>query len=132
MRINIIPFSFEIDSVRFAGSCIWSLALYIGLDSSKMWIAHQLERWLNFVDGYLYSSTKEFEETRVAREAQNAFSASVFSIIPFLIAGAITNWVIDISFGGSSWAIALGIMTCIICGLFALANQDYDNHREED
>jgi hypothetical protein len=132
MRINIIPFSFEIDSVRLAGSCIWSLALYIGLDSSKMWIAHQLERWLNFADGCLYSSAKEYEETRSAREAQNAFYASVFSIIPFLIAGAITNWVTDISFGGSSWAIALGIMTCIICGLFALANQDYDKNREED
>ena len=132
MRINIIPFSFEIDSVRLAGSCIWSLALYLGLDSSKMWIAHQLERWLNFADGYLYTSTKEFEETRSAREAQNAFYASVFSIIPFLIAGAITNWITEISFGGSSWAIALGIMTCIICGLFALANQDYDPNSDED
>lgn len=132
MQINIIPFSFEINSVSLASSCIWSLALYLSLDSSKTWIAHQLERWLNFADGWLYTSTKEFEETRVARESQNAFYASVFSIIPFLIAGAIANWVIDLSFGGSSWAIALGIMTCMICGLFALANQDYDKNREED
>jgi hypothetical protein len=132
MRINIIPFSFEINSLSLAGSCIWSLALYIGLDSSKIWIAHQLERWFNFAEGWLYTSTKEFEETRSAREAQNTFYASVFSIIPFLIAGTITNWVTDISFGGSSWAIALGIMTCIICGLFALANQDYDQNRDED
>ena len=78
----------------------------------------------------MYTSSEEFEETRPVREAQNAFYASVFSIIPFLIAGAIANWLTDISFGGSSGAIALGLMTCAICGLFALANQDYDNDED--
>lgn len=130
MRIDLIPFSFEIDTVDVAGSCIWSLALYIGLDSTKSWIANQLERWFNFAEGWMYTSVEEFEETRPARESQNAFYASILSIVPFLVAGVVTNWIIDISFGGSSWAIALGIMTCAICGLFALANQDYDN--EED
>lgn len=127
MRINIIPFSFELDTIQVAGSCIWSLALYIGLDSTKKWIAYQLERWFNFAEGWMYTSTEEFEKTRPARESQNAFYASILSIFPFLIIGAITNWAIAISFGGSSWAIALGLMTCAICGLFALANNDYDN-----
>ena len=131
MRIDIIPFSFELDTVSLAGSCIWSLALYIGLDSTKNWISTQLERWFNFAEGWLYTSTEEFEETRPARESQNAFYASILSILPFLIAGAIINWVTDISFGGSSWAIALGLMTCAICGLFALANQDYENEDED-
>ena len=130
MRINIIPFSFELDTVQVAGSCIWSLALYIGLDSTKKWIAYQLERWFNFADGWMYTSTEEFEKTRSARESQNAFYASILSIFPFLILGAITNWAIDISFGGSSWAIAIGLMTCAICGLFALANNDYDNYED--
>ena len=130
MRIDIIPFSFEIDSVSLAGSCIWSLALYIGFDSTKLWVARQLERWFNFAEGWLYTSVEEFEETRPAREAQNAFYASVLSIIPFLIVGVLTNWAIALSFGGSSWAIALGMMTCALCGLFALAGKDYDS--EED
>ena len=130
MRINIIPFSFELDTIQVAGSCIWSLALYIGLDSTKKWISYQLERWFNFAEGWMYTSTEEFEKTRGARESQNAFYASVLSIFPFLIIGAITNWAIDISFGGSSWAIALGLMTCAICGLFALANNDYDNYED--
>ena len=130
MRINIIPFSFELDTIQVAGSCIWSLALYIGLDSTKKWIACQLERWFNFAEGWMYTSTEEFEKTRPARESQNAFYASILSIFPFLIIGAITNWAIDISFGGSSWAIALGLMTCAICGLFALANNDYDNYED--
>ena len=123
MKLNIIPFAFEVDTVSLASSCIWSLALYIGLDSTKNWIREQLEKWFNFAEGWLYTSAKEFEATRPAREAQNAFYASVLGIIPFLIAGAITNWLINISFGGTSWAIALGIMTCAMCSLFALANQ---------
>ena len=131
MRIDIIPFSFELDTVSLAGSCIWSLALYVGLDSTKNWISTQLERWFNFAEGWLYTSSEEFEATRPARESQNAFYASILSIFPFLIVGALINWVTDISFGGSSWAIALGLMTCAICGLFALANQDYDNRDEE-
>ena len=130
MQINIIPFSFELDTIQVAGGCIWSLALYIGLDSTKKWIAYQLERWFNFAEGWMYTSTEEFEKTRSARESQNAFYASILGILPFLIAGAITNWAIDLSFGGSSWAIALGLMTCAICGLFALANNDYDNYED--
>lgn len=130
MIVDLIAFSFELDTVDLAGGCIWSLALYIGLDSSKIWISNQLERWFNFAEGWLYTSVEEFEETRPARESQNAFYASVFSIIPFLIAGVLTNWVVDLSFGGSSWAIALGLMTCAICGLFALAGQDYDSDED--
>jgi len=130
MRIDIIPFSFEIDTVALSGSCIWSLALYIGLDSTKIWISSQLERWFNFAEGWLYTSMEEFEETRPARESQNAFYASILSIVPFLIAGVITNWIIELSFGGSSWAIALGLMTCAISSLFALANQDYRNNKD--
>lgn len=126
MKINIIPFVFELDTVSLAGSCIWSLALYIGFDSAKNWISKQLERWFNFAEGWLYTSMEEFEATRPARESQNAFYASILSIVPFLILGILTNWIVNISFGGSSWAIALGIMACAICGLLALANQDYD------
>ena len=131
MQINIIPFSFELDTVSLAGSCIWSLALYVGLDSTRNWIRHQLERWFNFAEGWMYTSTEEFEATRPARESQNAFYASILGILPFLIAGVIVNWITDISFGGSSWAIALGLMTCAICSLFALANQDYDREDED-
>ena len=127
MRLDIVPFSFDLDTVDIAGSCIWSLALYIALDSTKEWISSQLMRWFNFAEGWLYTSVEEYEETSPARESQNAFYASVLSIVPFLIAGAIANWVINISFGGSSWAFALGIMTCTICGLLSLAYRDFDD-----
>ena len=127
MNVDLIAFSFELDTVDLAGSCIWSLALYISLESTRNWISDRLEKWFNFAEGWLYTSAEEFEETRSARESQNAFYASIFSIIPFLVLGVVVNWAIDLSFGGNSWAIALGLMTCIFSGLFALANQDYGN-----
>ena len=130
MIVDLIAFSFELDTVDVAGSCIWSLALYVSLESTKNWISYQFERWFNFAEGWLYTSVEEFEETRPARESQNAFYASVFSIIPFLILGAGVNWIVDLSFGGSSWAIALGIMTFAIGGLLTLANQDYESDED--
>ena len=121
MKIDVLLFAVDVDTTTIAGSCLWSLALYIGLVSLREWIVTQLIRWFNFAERSLYTSVEEYEETRVARESQNTFYASLFSIIPFLILGAAANWLIDISFGGSSWAIALGLMTCSICGLLALA-----------
>ena len=45
------------------------------------------------------------------------------SIVPFLAIGFLSSWGLDISLG-SSWSISLGIMTCIIGGVFALGRQD--------
>ncbi len=123
MKIDVLLFVVDVDTTTIAGACLWSLTLYIGLVSLKEWITTQLIRWFNFAERSLYTSVEEYEETRVARESQNAFYASLLSIIPFLILGTVCNWLIDSSFGGSSWAIALGLMTCAICGLLALAGE---------
>jgi hypothetical protein len=114
MRLDLLLFVIEINTASVAGACLWSLALYLGLASIKEWITEQLARWFDFAERSLYTSVEEYEETRPARESQNAFYASVFSIIPFLILGTLLNWLIEISFGGSSWAIAIGLMTCSI------------------
>lgn len=126
MRLDVLPFVFEIDSTKIAGACLWSLALYITFSSPKKWVTNKLVQWFNFAERTLYNSEQEYEATRPARESQNAFYASVFSIIPFLVAGGICNWLIDLSFGGSSWAIALGLMSCMLGGLLALASQTED------
>ncbi len=116
---DILPFRLEIDTVLIASGCLWSLALYLALSNTKIWITEQLERWFNFAERFMYLSEEEFEQTRRAREAQNAFYASVFSIIPFLIIGFIFNWAIYISLGGS-WPLSLGILSCIGCGVYEL------------
>lgn len=120
---DIFPFLFEIDKVAIAGGCLWSLALYIVLSGFKDWITTQFLRWLNFADRSLYTSVEEFEETKAMRESQNAFYASVMSIVPFLVIGFLSSWGLDISLG-MSWSISLGMMTCIGGGVFALGRQD--------
>ncbi len=119
MLQDFFPFLFPLNTTAIAGSCLWSLVLYISLTSVKDWITEQLSRWFDFAERSLYMSVEEYEETRAVRESQNAFYASVMSIIPFLILGAVCNWGIALSLG-LSWSISLGIMTCMICGVYAL------------
>ena len=123
MQIEILPFQIELNTATISGACLWALALYLCLSSLKEWITEQLARWFNFAERSLYTSLEEFEATRPARESQNAFYASVFSIFPFLFLGIIGNWLIELSLGGS-WAISTGIMACIGCGVYELGRQD--------
>ncbi|BAZ66021.1 hypothetical protein NIES4106_07670 [Fischerella sp. NIES-4106] len=123
MLTEIFPFSFDLDTVAVAGASLWSLALYLGFSPVSRWIMEQLNRWFNFAERSLYTSKSEFEKTRQARESQNAFYASVFSIIPFLVIGALCNWGVEISLG-SSWSISMGILACIGCGVYELGRRD--------
>lgn len=123
MLTDIFPFQFELDATTLAGASLWSLALYWGLSSLNQWVIEKLYRWFNFAERSLYTSTEEFERTRKGREAQNAFYASVFSIIPFLAIGAVCNYGVEISLG-SSWSISMGLIACISGGVYELGRQD--------
>ncbi|AHJ26469.1 hypothetical protein NSP_1120 [Nodularia spumigena CCY9414] len=122
MITEIIPFRIEVNTVAIAGASLWSLALYFTFSSLRDKIIEQLNRWFNFAERSLYTSQTEFEKTREARESQNAFYASLFSIVPFLVIGALSNWLIEISLG-RSWGISFGIMACIISGIYELGRQ---------
>ncbi len=123
MLTEILPFSFEIDTGAIAGSTLWSLALYLGFSPVTEKIINLLNRWFNFAEGFLYTSKEEFEKTRKARESQNAFYASIFSIVPFLIVGVLVNWLLDLGLGGS-WGISTGILACMGCGVYELGRRD--------
>ncbi|MBD2495184.1 hypothetical protein [Nostoc sp. FACHB-280] len=123
MLTDILPFSFEIDTVAIAGASLWSLALYLGFFPCSEWVIEQLNRWFNFAERSLYTSQTEFEKTRKARESQNAFYASLFSIVPFLGIGTLCNWGVEISLG-RSWAISIGILACIGSGIYELGRRD--------
>ncbi|ALF54625.1 hypothetical protein ACX27_20125 [Nostoc piscinale CENA21] len=123
MLTDILPFSFEIDTVAIAGASLWSLALYLGFFPCSEWVIEQLNRWFNFAERSLYTSQTEFEKTRKARESQNAFYASLFSIVPFLVIGSLCNWGVEISLG-RSWAISMGILACIGSGIYELGRRD--------
>ncbi len=126
MLTDILPFRFDLDTVAIAGATLWSLALYLGFSPLGEWVTKQLNRWFNFAERFMYTSQSEFDKTREARESQNAFYASVFSVIPFLIFGALSNWLVEISLGGS-WAISTGILACMACGVYELGRRDGEN-----
>ncbi|AFY50204.1 hypothetical protein Nos7524_4446 [Nostoc sp. PCC 7524] len=123
MLTEILPFRFELDTVAIAGASLWSLAIYLGFSPVSEWVIEQLNRWFNFAERSLYTSESEFEKTRKARESQNAFYASLFSIVPFLVIGALCNWGVEISLG-RSWAISTGILACMGCGIYELGRRD--------
>lgn len=123
MLNDLFPFSLTINTTAIAGAGLWSLALYLGFWQFSEWIMDQLKRWFNFAERSLYTSEAEFEKTRRARESQNAFYASILSIIPFLIAGGICNYGVELTLG-SSWAISMGMLACVGCGIYELGRRD--------
>lgn len=120
--VDISPFQFEIDTVAIAGASLWALGLYLGLTRLKQWITEQLNRWFNFAERSLYTSTEEFERTRGARESQNAFYASLFSTFPFMVLGAVCHYGVAFTLG-RSWAVSFGIMVCMGVGVYQLGRQ---------
>ncbi|KAM3103567.1 hypothetical protein ACKFKF_00735 [Phormidesmis sp. 146-12] len=123
MSFEIGPFAFAVEATQIAGACLWALALYLGFSPVGEWVTEQLNRWLNFAERSLYTSAEEFEKTRPARESQNAFYASICSILPFLVVGTLCNVVTEISLG-ESWGISLGILACMGCGIYELGRRD--------
>ncbi len=123
MLTEIFPFRFELDTIAIAGASLWSLALYLAFSPTSEWVMQQLNRWFNFAERSLYTSQSEFEKTRKARESQNAFYASLFSIIPFLVIGALCNWGLEVSLG-QSWGVSTGVLACMSAGIYELGRRD--------
>ena len=123
MLSEIFPFRFALDTTMLAGSSLWSLALYLGFSPLSEWVMHQLNRWFNFAERSLYTSEREFERTRRGREAQNAFYASILSIVPFLVVGGLCNYGVELSLG-PSWGISIGLLACVGCGVYELGRRD--------
>ena len=120
---EILPFKLVIDATAIAGSSLWSLALYLGFSPVSEWVTQQLNRWFNFAERFMYTSVQEFEKTRKAREAQNSFYASLFSIVPFFGIGALCNYGIELGLG-RSWAMSMGIIACVASGVYELGRRD--------
>lgn len=123
MLTDILPFKIELDTVAIAGTSLWSLALYLAFSPVSEWVILLLNRWFNFAERSLYMSKSEFEKTRQARESQNAFYASLFSIVPFLIFGGLCNWGVELGLG-RSWSISMGILACMGSGVYELGRRD--------
>lgn len=123
MLDELLPFPIVFNPTAIAGATLWSLALYLGFSPVSHWVMEQLNRWFNFAERSLYTSEAEFERTQKGREAQNAFYASLFSIVPFLVIGGLCNYGVELTLG-QSWAISVGILACVGCGIYELGRRD--------
>jgi hypothetical protein len=122
MLNQFLPFPVPIDTAAIAGATLWALALYLGFSPLADWVTEQCNRWLNFAERFLYTSEKEFERTRRARENQNAFLASLMSVVPFLVGGSLSYILLEVSLG-ESWAISTGMIAAIGCGVYELGRR---------
>jgi hypothetical protein len=122
MLTELLPFQITLDPTAIAAAALWSLAFYLGCSSLTEWITEQLTRWFNFAERSLYTSQTEFEETRKGREAQNAFFASLFSIVPFFVIGSLCDWGVELTLG-RSWSISMGLLACMSCGVYELGRR---------
>ena len=123
LSLDWIPFSIPINTAAIASATLWAFGSYIAWESGRNWVMTQLQRWLNVAERSLYTTEEEFEEIREVRESQNAFYASLLSIVPFLVLGSCLNWGVEISLGGS-WSISLGMLLVMGGGVYALGKQD--------
>lgn len=120
---DLLPFSVHINPTAIAGAALWALALYLGFSPVADWLMTQLNCWFNFAERSLYTSQQEFERTRQARESQNAFYASLFSIIPFGIFGVLCHWGLKVGMG-QSWSISTGIIACMGSAVYELGRRN--------
>lgn len=111
MLKEILGFS-PIDATTLAGASLWSLALYLGFSTTSDRLIEQLQLWVNSAQT---ASTP-------TKEVTNALIASILSIIPFLIAGAVCNYGVELGLG-QSWAISMGIIACMGCAVYELGRR---------
>lgn len=130
MLSHLFPFQLHIDPTTVAGIGLWAIALYLGFSPLSDWVIDQLTCWFNEVERSLYKSEAEFDRTQSRRDSQNAFYASLVSVIPFAIVGGGLNYVTDISLG-RSWAISVGILAAIGAAVYELGRRDGQDEEEE-
>lgn len=120
---DLFPFTFAIDRTAVAGATLWALTLYLAFSSLSDWVTEQLTRWFNFAERSLYLSEEEFERTRKGRESQNAFWASMFSVIPFVAVGTLLHYGVVVGLG-RSWSISLGLIFAVGSGIYELGRRN--------
>lgn len=123
MRIELLLFSLPFDSVAVAGTALWTLALYLAFSPVSHWVTDQLNRWFNFAERSLYFSEQAFESDRKGRESQNAFLASLLSPLPFIGAGILLQYGVQLSLG-HSWSLSLAIIAAMGSSIYELGRRD--------
>ncbi|WP_353259805.1 hypothetical protein [Prochlorothrix hollandica] len=129
MVFELVPFSFTLDSATLAGIGLWSLALYLGFSPVGDWMILQLQRWFDRAERSLYLSQEEYDRTRDVRTSVNSLSASLFSVVPFLMVGILCNYGVEMGLG-RSWAVSMGLLACMSCGIYELGRRSSETLKD--
>ena len=100
------------DPVWISGVFLWALALYLMFSPLALRLVNALEQQAL---GWLASRKNASDLAELY--------ASVMSIVPFILAGGLCNYLLDISMG-RSWTLSVGIITCIGSGVYELGRRD--------
>jgi hypothetical protein len=119
---TILPVNGSLDATTIASASLWSLALYLGFSPMVIGLETRLARWIMAAK---QSSTtlNQGDHTQQHNESPIAIYANLLSILPFLLAGILCSYGVDLSLG-RSWAMSLGILACVVCGVYELGRRD--------
>lgn len=90
-----------LDTATVAGTALWAIALYWGLSPLAERLILAFENWLG----------------------ADSPAASLLSMVPFLLVGGLAHYGLTLSLGGS-WAVSLGVIAAIGCGVYELGRRD--------
>jgi hypothetical protein len=90
-----------LDTATVAGTALWAIALYWGFSPLAEGVILALEN----------------------RLGEGSPAASLLGIVPFLLVGGLAHYGLTLSLGGS-WAVSLGVIAAIGCGVYELGRRD--------
>ncbi|MGF1520324.1 MAG: hypothetical protein ACFCVB_21335 [Nodosilinea sp.] len=90
-----------LDTATVAGTALWAIAPYWGFSPLAERVILALENWLG----------------------EDSPAASLLGMVPFLLVGGLAHYGLTLSLGGS-WAVSLGVISAIGCGVYELGRRD--------
>lgn len=114
--------SLSFNATAIASVGLWSLALYLGFSPIGAWLEHGLFCWLSGVDRHSTLSTDD-PHTQDSHRLRVAIYANLLAMLPFLLVGLLCSFGVELSLG-QSWALSLGILAAVGCGIYELGRRD--------
>ncbi len=113
---SLPPFATALSPSTIAGISLWAMALYLGFFQAGERLSEQLTGWLSRI-------SQSSKAARATQSSEACLLASLASIVPFLVAGALLDWGVEWSLG-HSWAVSMGLLACIGLGVYELGRRD--------
>ncbi|MBF2097329.1 MAG: hypothetical protein IGQ88_02990 [Gloeomargaritaceae cyanobacterium C42_A2020_066] len=123
MIVHFLGLTVPLDAADIAGAGLWAVALSLGFSPLNQRLTEGLAQGL--------------ARLKPSRPGRPAGDFAPFDLVAslatgglFLGIGALCNWAVDAGLG-HSWAVSMGLMACVGCGVYELGRQDGERHREE-